>query len=122
MNEKHAKEYSERSQNVDRLTHGSLDVNTLEIVPSLFQQGCQEVESHDDVLSELLIVHTLVTDGNIHASDLLELPLNGSSDIIELLGKRLSMGDWLWESTDSVNNWSKNDWDLLDERIGGEEK
>jgi len=70
----------------------------------------------------LLIVHAFVTDGNIHACDLLELPLDGSSNIIDLLGDWLGMGDWLWESSDSVKNWSKNDWDLLNERISGEEK
>ena len=91
-------------------------------MPSLLEKRCQEVESHNNVLSELLIVHAFVTDGNIHACVLLELPLDGSSNIIDLLGDWLGMGDWLWESSDSVKNWSKNDWDLLNERISGEEK
>jgi hypothetical protein len=110
------------SQKSDRLAHSGLDMDTLEIVPLLLQKRGKEIESHDNVLSDLLIIHALVSGSNVQAGDLLELPLDGSSNVIELLGEWLSMGYWLWESSNSVKNWSENDWDLLDKRVGGEKE
>jgi len=91
-------------------------------VPILLQEGGKEVECHDNVLSELLIGHLLVTGGNIEAGDLLELPLDGTSHIIDLLLEWLVVSTWLREHTNSVKNWTKDDWDLLDKSIGGEEE
>jgi hypothetical protein len=72
-------------------------------------------------LSEFFIGHLLVTSGDIHAGDLLELPFNRGFNIIEFSGEWFLMGDWLGEHTDSVKYWSKNDWDLLNQSISGEE-
>ena len=97
-------------------------MDRLQVVPALLQQRSQEVQRHDDVLSELLIGHLLVADGDVQVGDLLELPLDGGLHIVDLLFEGLGVGDWLWESTDSVKNWTEDDWNLLDEGIGGEEK
>merc|ERR1712216_982531 len=91
-------------------------------MPSLLQQGSQEVGRHDDILSEFLVSHTFVSDGDVQVGNLLELPLNGGSDITELLLKRLVVGNWLWELTDSVKNWTQNLWDLLDKGISGKKE
>jgi hypothetical protein len=91
-------------------------------VPVLLQEGGKEVECHDNVLSELLIGHALVTGGNVEAGDLLELPLDGTSHIIDLLLEGLVVSTWLREHTNSVKNWTKDDWDLLDKSISGKEE
>ena len=110
------------SQDSDGSTHSFLDMDSFDVVPSLLQEGSQEVEGHDDVLSELVISHLLVTDSNVQVGDLLELPLDGSLDVIDLLDEWLSMGDWCWELTNSCEDWStKSSWDFLDEGIGGDE-
>jgi hypothetical protein len=110
------------SQDLDGLAHGGLDVDLLDVLPLLLEQGSQEIQGHNDVLSDFLVVHGLVGDSDVKVSNLLQLPLDGSLDVIDLLLEWFVMGDWLWELTDSVKNWSKYDWDFLNERIGGEEK
>ena len=110
------------SQDSDGSSHSLLDLDGLKIVPILLQEGGKEVECHDNVLSKLLIGHALVTGGTVEAGDLLELPLDGTSHVIDLLGKWLVVSTWLWEHTNSVKNWTKDDWDLLDKSISGEER
>jgi len=97
-------------------------VNDLHVVPSLLEERCQEVEGHNDVLSELLIGHLGVADGDVEVGDLLELPLDGGFHIFDFLGKWLVVRHWLWESTNSVKDWTEDNWDLLNEGIGGEEE
>ena len=106
----------------ERFSHCGLDVDTLEIVPSLLKERDQEVDSHKDVLSELLLRLALVTDGDVEAGGLLKLELNGSSGIIDLDSQVFVVGDDLGEHTDSVKNGSEDGRDLLDEGVGGEEE
>lgn len=47
-----------------------------DVVPSLLEERGEEVAAHQDVLSELVLGHLLVTDGDGHAGDLLELELD----------------------------------------------
>lgn len=61
------------------LAHGCLDVNRPEVVPSLLEEGGEEVNTHKDVLSELLLSHLLVSNSDGHAGDLLELELDGGT-------------------------------------------
>ena len=70
----------------------------------------------------MLLSHIFVSDGDVQVGNFLELPLDGGSHIIDLLLKGLVVSNWLWEFTDSVKNWTKNLWDLLDEVVSGEEK
>jgi hypothetical protein len=111
-----------RSEDLDRFTHGGLNVDGLEVVPLLLKEGGEEVEGHDNVLSESIIIHGLVTGGDVEAGNLLKLPLDGSLDIINFLTNWLVVSNWLREHTNSVKNWTKDDWDLLDKSISGEEE
>ena len=86
----------------------------------LLEEGGKEVEGHDDVLSEFLIIHGLVSDGDVEVGNLLQLPLDGSLNIVDLLLNWLVVSHWLREHTNSVKNWTEDNWDLLDEGIGGE--
>jgi len=91
-------------------------------VPALFEQGHQEVQSCHDVGSKLLVSHVFGTDSDVQVGNLLELPLNGSLHIVDLLFERLGVSDWLWESTNSVKDWTENLWNLLNDGVGGEKK
>lgn len=104
------------------LSHGCLDVNALEVVPSLLEEGSQEVNTHEDVLSELFLSHLLVTNGNGHAGNLLKLELDGSTGIIDLSSEVLVVSDDLGEHLNLVEDGSKDDWDLLDEGITGKKE
>lgn len=104
------------------LAHGGLDVDRLKIVPSLLKEGSEEVHTHEDVLSEFVLRHLLVTDGNGHAGDLLELELDGGTGIIDLGSEVFVVGDDLGEHTDSVEDGSEDGGDLLDEGVTGEEE
>lgn len=96
-------------------------MDAVDVLPLLLEEGGKEVEGHDNVLSDLLIVEALVGDGDVKVGNLLELPLDGSLNIINLLLEWLVMGHWLWEHTNSVKHWSKDNWDLLNENIGSNE-
>jgi len=91
-------------------------------VPALLEQRNQEVERHNDVLSELLVFHIGGSDGDVHAGNLLELPLDGCLDIVDLLLDGLVVRHWLWESVDSVQDWTKHNWNLLNEVVSGEQE
>lgn len=69
---------------LEGLSHGGLDMNGLKIVPSLLEEGDQEVDSHEDVLSDFFFSHGFVSDGDVHAGGFLELELNGGSGIVDL--------------------------------------
>ena len=86
------------------------------------KERSKEVKSHNDVLSELLISHFLVTDGNVEVGNLLQLPLDGSLNVIDLLLNRLVVSNWLREHTNSVKNRTENNRDLLDEGIGSKQE
>ena len=103
------------------LAHGGLDVDTLEVVPSLLEEGSQEVDTHADVLSELFLSHLLVADGDCEAGDLLELELDGGTGVIDLSLQVFVVSNDLREHTDSVKNGSKDGGDLLDEGVRSEE-
>jgi len=57
----------------------------------LLEERSQEVETHGDVLSELLISHGFITNSDVQVGNFLELPLNGSSGIVDLLFNWLSV-------------------------------
>jgi len=90
-------------------------------VPSFFQQRNQEIQSHVDVLSELLVIKIFSSNWNGKADNLLKLELDGRFDTFDLVLKGIVVGNDGWEHLNSVKDWSKNDWDLLDENVSGEE-
>jgi hypothetical protein len=97
-------------------------MDSLEIVPSLLEEGGQEVNTHVDVLSELLLSHGLVTDGDGHAGNLLELELDGGAGVINLGAEVFVVGDDLGEHTNTVEDGSEDGGDLLDEGVAGKKK
>ena len=110
------------TEELEGLAHCGLDVNRPEVVPSLLEEGGEEVDTHEDVLSELLLSHLLVADSDGHAGDLLELELDGSAGIIDLGSQVLVVGDDLGEHTNTVEDGSLDVGDLLDEKVTGKEE
>ena len=64
--------------------HGGLDVEGLDVLPVLLQQGHQEVHGQVDVLSQLLLRHLNVSNSNIQAQNLLHLELDGGLEVHNL--------------------------------------
>ena len=111
-----------RSQEFDAGGHSRLDVNRLDVVPALFEEGSEEIEGHHDVGLELFISHIDVTDGGGHAGDLLKLELNGGTGVHDLHVEGLVVGDNGGESLDSGEDGSDDDGHLLQDGVGSEEE
>jgi hypothetical protein len=107
---------------LDGFAHGGLDVDGLEVVPSLLEHGDEEVEGHHDVGLELFVVHVSLTDGASHTGDLSELELNGSSGVVDGGDKGLGLGDNGGEHLDSVKDGSDDNGDSLQTGVGSEEE
>ena len=91
----------------------------LKVLPSLFQEGDQEVDGHSDVLSQLFFCHLFVSDSDGHAGNFLKLELDTSSNIIDLVLQGFSVSNDLGEHTDSIQDGSQDGRDLLDDSISG---
>ena len=75
------------------LAHGGLDVEGLDVLPVLLQQGHQEVHGQVDVLSQLLLCHLNVSNGNVKAENLLHLELDGGLEVEHLRLDVIGVGD-----------------------------
>ena len=64
--------------------HGGLDVERLHVLPVLLQQGDEEVHGQVHVLSQLLLRHLHVADGDVKAENLLHLELDGGLEVKDL--------------------------------------
>jgi len=95
-------------------------VDGLDVVPSLLAEGSQEVESHDGVESDLIICHGFITAGDVQVGDFLELPFHGTSDVIDLFADCVVLGHWKRELTNSVQDWPKDNVDLLNDRVSSQ--
>ena len=73
--------------------HGGLDVEGLHVLPVLLQQGDEEVHGQVHVLSQLLLSHLHVADGDVEAENLLHLELDGGLEVQGLLLQVVIMGD-----------------------------
>lgn len=104
------------------LAHRSLEVESLDVLPVLLEQGNQEVNSDVDVGEELLLGHLDVADSNTKAKSLLELELDGGLNLINLLIHLLGVLDKTRELTGLVKTGSQKTGDLLDESIRGKER
>ncbi len=75
-------------QTVDALSgaHGGLDIETLDLLPVLGEEGDEEVNGGVNVGLDLLLGHGDVGNGNTHAEGLLglELELDSAADLIDL--------------------------------------
>ena len=73
--------------------HGGLNVEGLDILPVLLQQGHQEVHGQVNVLSQLLFRHLDVANSNIQAQNLLHLELDGGLEVEDLGLDVIGVGD-----------------------------
>ena len=60
-----------------RLAHGGLEVERLDVLPVLLEEGDQEVDGQHGVGEDLLSAHLYVANCTPHAENLLELELDG---------------------------------------------
>ena len=74
-----------RLEEADGLAHRALDVERAHVLPVLLEQRDEEVDGHRRVLDDLLLGHADVADGDTHAQHLLELELDGGTDILDLV-------------------------------------
>jgi hypothetical protein len=88
-------------------------VEGLDVLPSLLQQGDQEVDRHVDVLSEFFFVHSGNTDGGTHTEDLLQLESNGGLDFLNLIFDLFVFTDGNGEFADLVKGVTHKLGDLL---------
>ena len=86
-------------------------------MPSFFQERGEEIKRHHNVLLELLVAHLDVADSGGHASNFLELELDGGTSISDLLDERFLVGDHGGESIDSVQDGSDDSRHLLEDSV-----
>lgn len=65
----------------------------LDVLPVLLQQGHEEVHGQVDVLSQFLLGHLNVSNGNVQAENLLHLELDGGLQVEHLCLDVISVGD-----------------------------
>ena len=78
-------------QPLDR-SHGGLDVQGLDILPMLLEQGDQEVHGQVNVLDQLFVGHVDIADGHRQTQDLLHLELDGGLEVVDLVSQVISVG------------------------------
>jgi len=96
-------------------------VEGLDVVPVLLQQRDQEVDGHQAVLTELIRGHADVADSDTHAQDLLELELDGGTDIRGLFLQHIGVRDHRRELTGLVQTRTQQTRNLRDQSLGGHE-
>ena len=104
-----------------RLTHGGLQVQRLDVLPVLLQQGDEEVDGQHDVGNQLIFSHVEVTDSDTKTEHLLQLELDGSTDFVGLIGQGVVVRDGRRELTDLVETRTQKTRDLLDQSFRGKE-
>lgn len=92
-----------------------------DVLPVLLEKRHEEVDRQVHVLGEFIGCHVDVSDGHRQAQDFLHLELDGSLDFVDLLGHGLGVGEKTGELAGLVETGTEQTWNLLDERLGGEE-
>jgi len=105
----------------DGLAHGGLDVEGLDVLPVLLKKRDQVVDGHLDVDVKLLLILGHITDGDTHAEYLLELVLNGGTDLRALVSQVLVVTDEGRELTGLIETGTEETRNLLEDRIGSQE-
>lgn len=101
--------------------HGGLDVEALDVLPVLLQERDEEVHGETDVEVELVGLHLDVTDGDVHADDLLKLELDGRLHLLNLVGDRGLVVDEGGELASLVETRAEETGDQLDDGGRGKE-
>ena len=104
-----------------RLTHGRLQVQRLDVLPVLLQQGDKEVDGQHDVGNQLVFSHFEVTNSNTKTENLLQLELDGGTEFVGLVGQGVRVRDGSRELTDLVETRTQETRDLLDQSFGSKE-
>jgi len=107
----------------ERRTHGTLDVQTLDLLPVLGQEGDEEVDGQVDVGDDLFLGHADVGDGNTHAKGFLtfQLELHGgllSDDLLSYIFVGAQDGGKL---AGLVQSGTQETRDLSNQGSGGQE-
>jgi len=93
--------------------HGALDVQGLDVLPVLLQQGDEEVDRDLHVGVDLLRGHADMGTSDAKGEHLLQLELDGGLDVVDLLLEVLSALHECGELTHLVHGGSKETGDLL---------
>ena len=104
-----------------RLTHGGLQVQRLDVLPVLLQQRNEEVDRQHDVGNQLIFSHIEVTDSNTETENLLQLELDGGTELVGLIGQGIVVRDGSRELTDLVETRTQETRNLLNQSLGGKE-
>lgn len=104
-----------------RRAHGRLQVQDLDVLPVLLQQRHQKVDRQVDVADQLSLIHLHVTDCGVQAQHLLHLELDGGADLQHLVLQGVVGTNQGWELAGTVEAWSEQTWDLLDQGVRGQE-
>mmetsp|Transcript_19687 Transcript_19687/g.54751 ORF Transcript_19687/g.54751 Transcript_19687/m.54751 type:complete len:253 (-) Transcript_19687:313-1071(-) len=109
-------------EDLDRWSHGGLDIDLSNVLPLLLEERRQKVGSQLGVDDNLLVLHLDVSDSDVEAHDLLHLELDGGLDLVDLALHVISGGQEGWELSCLGQTWSQQTWDLLDHVGGGDEE
>merc|ERR1711990_1180565 len=105
-----------------RLAHGGLDVEGLDVLPVLLEEGDEEVDGNLDVSVNLVLGHLNVGHSDTEGKDLLELELDGTTDGVDLLVGVLGVLEEGWELTELVHGRSEETRNLLHDGGRGKEE
>ena len=105
----------------ERRSHGRLDVQRLDVLPVLLQQGNQEVNARLDVDEQFLFVHFNVTNGDGQAKHLLKLELDLGAHVVDLVFERFVVRGQGGELTRLVQTRTQETRNLLNHRLGSQE-
>ena len=108
--------------NLNRRSHGRLDVDLSNVLPLLLKKRSQEVSSKLSVGNNLLLFHGNISNGNVKAHNLLHLELDGGFDLINLLLHILTTGKKGRELSSLGQTRTKKTGNLLDHVVRGKEE
>jgi len=108
-------------ENLESRAHGRLDVQDLDVLPVLLEEGHKEVDGQLHVEGNVGGGHLNVGDGKGHAHDLLHLELDGSLGRLDLLLKVVVLVEDGRELTGLGETRTKDTGDLLDQGGGSKE-
>jgi hypothetical protein len=101
--------------------HGGLDVQALDVLPVLLQEGHEEVDTHLGVDEELALGHLHVPDRHGEAQHLLELELDLRADAVHLVFKGLVVRAQGGKLPGFVQAGAEETGNLLNHGLRGEE-
>ena len=108
------------SEGSDSWAHGVLEIDGLDVVPSFLRQGDKEVHSLEHIFAQFFFREVLVSNGKVQSQHFLELELDGLLVSKDLGTQRRGFVHHLRESVNSVQNWSHQLGDGLDEGVSGQ--